>query len=134
MSDATAAIGATITINGVPIAEVGDISGPEYSTDMIEVTSHDSPGHGEEKIPGVKRWGQVSFPMNSVPSDPGQQDLWIAWEDSTRDTYVVTRTDGIIEGFTGAVATIGRNANITDRNMMDVAIEVLEAPYVLGDS
>lgn len=134
MSDATRAIGASITIDGVAIAEVGDISGPEYSTDMIEVTSHDSPGRGEELIPGLKRWGSVSFPMNSVPSDPGQQDLWVAWEDGTRDTYVITRTDGIVEGFVGAVENIGRAANVTDRNMLDVSIRVLESPYVLGDS
>lgn len=134
MSDATRAIGATILINGVAIAEAGDIDGPQYHTDMIEVTSHDSPGRGEEQIPGLKRWGSVSFPMNSVPSDPGQQDLWIAWEDGTQDTYVITRTDGIQEGFIGAVEDIGRNAAVTDRNMLNVSIKVLQAPYVLGDS
>jgi hypothetical protein len=134
MSDATRAIGAIILINGVAIAEVGDIDGPEYSTDEIDVTSHDSPGRGEEVIPGLKRWGAVSFPMNSVPDDPGQQDLWVAWEDGTTDTYVITRTDGIQEGFEGFVRNIGRAAGVTDRNLMNVEIRVAQAPYVLGDS
>jgi hypothetical protein len=128
MSDATRAIGAIILINGVAIAEVGDIDGPEYSTDEIDVTSHDSPGRGEEVIPGLKRWGAVSFPMNSVPDDPGQQDLWVAWEDGTTDTY------GIQEGFEGFVRNIGRAAGVTDRNLMNVEIRVAQAPYVLGDS
>ena len=134
MSDATGAIGAVILIEGVAIAEVGDITGPEYSIDEVDVTSHDSPGQGEEVLPTIKRWGAVSFPMNSVPSDPGQQDLWVAWEDRSVLTFVITRTDGITEGFEGFVRRIGRNAAVTDRNMLDVELRVTQAPYILGDS
>lgn len=134
MSDATGAIGATITIGGVAIAEVGDITGPEYSLDEVDVTSHDSPGNGEEVLPTLKRWGAVSFPMNSVPSDAGQQDLFAAWEDRAIEPFVLTRTDGITETFNAFVRRISRNAAVTDRNMLDVELRITEAPAVTGDS
>ena len=94
MSDAVAAIGATITIDSTPIAEVRDISGPEFSTDEVDVTSHDSPGFGEEVLPTIKRWGAISFPMNLVAGDAGQDALATAWAARSVDTYVVTLTNG----------------------------------------
>jgi hypothetical protein len=77
-SQAVASYGATITINGTDIAEVGDISGLDLSTDLDEVTHHGSPDGVEERIPTIKRLGELSFPMNVVSADQGQQDLFVA--------------------------------------------------------
>jgi len=51
------------------ISEVKDISGPAYSLDTIDVTSHSSPDGWEELIPAFKRNGEVSFDLNYTPSD-----------------------------------------------------------------
>lgn len=122
MSGAVAAIGATITINSTPIEEARDISGLELSTDEVDVTSHDSPGFGEEVLPTIKRWGAISFPMNAVPGAAGQEALYDAWAARSSDSYVVTYTNGVTATFTGFVRRFGLSAAVTDINMVDVEI------------
>lgn len=79
MTDAIAAYGTQLQLHdgGSPgtyttISEVKDISGPAYSLDTIDVTSHSSPDGWEEVIPAFKRNGEVSFDLNFTPSDPTQ--------------------------------------------------------------
>lgn len=136
MSDAVAAIGATITIDGTEIEEVGDITGLEFSTDEVDVTSHDSPGNGEEVLPTIKRWGTISFPMNATPTATGQQALYDSWaaEPQTIDNYVVTYSNGVIAAFPGFVRRFGLNAAVTDRNMVDVEIRPTEKPTITWPS
>jgi hypothetical protein len=128
MSDAVAAIGAIITIDGTPIEEVRDISGLEFSTDEVDVTSHDSPGFGEEVLPTIKRWGSISFPMNAVPGATGQEALYTAWAARSIDDYVVTYTNGVTATFPGFVSSFGLSAAVTDINMVEVTIRPTEQP------
>lgn len=130
MSDAVASIGASVTIDGTTIEEIGDISGPEFSTESIDVTSHDSPGGGEEKIPGLKRWGTIGFPMNVTPTATGQQALVDSWEEDPQVThaFVVTFSSGVISAFDGFVSNFGLNAAVTDRDMADVEITIATKP------
>lgn len=130
MSDAVAAIGAEITIDGIAIEEVGDISGPTFSTESIDVTSHDSPGGGEEKIPGLKRYDTISFPMNVTPTATGQQALVDSWEESPQVThaFVVTFSSGVISAFDGFVSNLGFNAAVRDRDMLDIEITIASQP------
>lgn len=80
MTDAIAAYGtrlqlgdgATPTEVFTSISEVKDISGPSYSLDTIDVTSHSSPDGWEELIAAFKRNGEVTFDVNYTPSDPTQ--------------------------------------------------------------
>ena len=130
MSEAVAAIGATITIDAVPIEEVRDISGLELSTDEVDVTNHDSPGFGEEVLPTIKRWGTITFPMNAVPGAAGQQALYDAWAARTVDAYVVTYTNGVTATFNGFCRRFGLAAAVTDINMVDVEIRPTEEPTI----
>lgn len=136
MSDAVAAIGAIITIDGVPIEEARDISGLEFSTDEIDVTSHDSPDQGEEVLPSIKRWGAISFPMNAVPGAVGQQALYDSWAASPQElnAFVVTYTNGVTATFTGFVRRFGLNAAVTDINMVDVEIRPTAKPILAWGS
>lgn len=52
------------------IAEVGDIDGPDMSLDTEDATSHDSVNGWSEFIGTILNGGEVSFPINFVPSDP----------------------------------------------------------------
>lgn len=122
MSDVVGAIGAVVTIDGTPIEHIGDISGLELSTDEVEITAHDSPGAGEEKISTIKRWGQLAFPMFSEPSAGGQQALYAAWRDRTSNDYVVTYTDGKVATFAGRCIKFATGAGVTAANQMDVTI------------
>jgi hypothetical protein len=127
-TQAVASYGATITINGVPIIEVGDIAGLELSTDVDEVTNHDSPDGVEERIPTIKRLGELSFPMNVVAADAGQQDLFAAWEDRSGDTYVVTYRSGVVATFVGFVTGFGLAAPVAGHDSSDVTITPKSAP------
>lgn len=128
MSDAVAAIGATITIDGTPIEEARDISGLELSTDEVDVTNHDSPDFGEEVLPTIKRWGALTFPMNAVPGAVGQEALYDAWAARTVHDFVLTYTNGVVATFSAFVRRFGLSANVTDINMVDVEIRPTEAP------
>lgn len=81
MTDAIAAYGTLLKLGSArgadsptfaAISEVKDISGPAYSLDTIDVTSHSSPDGWEELIPAFKRNGEVTFDLNYTPSDATQ--------------------------------------------------------------
>lgn len=124
MSEAVGALGATITINGTPIEEVRDISGPQFTLDMVDVTSHDSPNGYEEKKPTIKRLGDITFDMSAVPGATGQDALVAAYTSSSEDTYVLTLNSGIVVTFEGCVTQLGVSAAVTDVDMLSVAISV----------
>jgi hypothetical protein len=130
MSDAVAAIGATITINSTPIEEARDITGLQLSTDVVDVTNHSSPGFGEEKLPTIKRWGTVSFPMNAVPGATGQQALYTAWSDRSNDAYVITYTNGVTATFNGYCTGFSLTAGVTAVNEVAVTITPASEPTV----
>ena len=127
-TQAVASFGATITINGTPIAEVGDISGLALSTDLQEVTNHDSPDGVEERIPTIKRLGELTFPVNVVVADAGQQDLFAAWEDRSADVYVVTFQSGLVQTFTGYCTGFEVGAPVAGHDSADITIAPKSAP------
>ena len=50
------------------VGEVKDISGPGYSLETVEVTSHTSTGDYEEIVPTILRTGDVTFDINFDPN------------------------------------------------------------------
>ena len=46
------------------IPNLGDITGPEETTDILDVTSHSSPSESEEIIPTIHRHGEIRAPMH----------------------------------------------------------------------
>lgn len=97
MSTAVDTFGTTLTREGVGIAQVQDIDGPNLSTDTSEITNHSSPGAVEEFIATIKRTGEISFPLVFNPADPshdGDTGLLSAWGARSMDEYVMTYPDG----------------------------------------
>lgn len=127
-TQAVASYGATITIDSVAINEIGDISGLALSTDLDEVTHHNSPDGVEERIPTIKRIGELSFPVACVATDEGQQDLFAAWEGRTECDFVVTYMSGITASFPGYVTAFGLNAPVAGHDTADVTITPKSAP------
>lgn len=127
-TQASASYGATITLNGVDIAEVGDIAGLKLSTDLDEVTHHGSPDGVEERIPTIKRLGDLTFPLSVVVSDAGQQDLFAAWEDRSADVYVVTFQSGLVQTFTGYCTGFEVAAPVAGHDTADITISPKSAP------
>ena len=75
MSNAIAGPGFILSVAGTPLAEVKDITGPEQSADVIDVTNQDSPNHFEEIIPSLLHGGAVTFDVNFIPGDASQTAL-----------------------------------------------------------
>ena len=59
----------------IHIGEVEDISGPNLSSDDVEVTNHDSQGGYREYIAGLKDGGSISISGNFVGDDDGQVQM-----------------------------------------------------------
>lgn len=86
-------LGTTLTLNGSPIGQIQDITGPQLSTDTVEITNHSSPDYTEEFIATIKRTGEISFPLVFNPGDSSHAALFDAWGDRTKDDYVMTFPD-----------------------------------------
>lgn len=57
------------------IAKVTNISGPELSLDVEDVTDHDSADGWEEVLPTILRSGEVSLELSFLPADTGHTGL-----------------------------------------------------------
>lgn len=57
------------------VAEVKDITGPQVSLDVIDVTNQDSPGGYEEIIPSIRRAGEVDFDVNFDPTSGTHDEI-----------------------------------------------------------
>jgi len=75
MSDAISAFGTLLKIGDgavsesfTTIAEVKDIDGPGFETDIVDVTNHSSAGAWEEDVATILRGGEVTFDVNFVPT------------------------------------------------------------------
>lgn len=52
------------------VAEIKDISGPSMSGNVMDGTTHTSPGGFREKIVGLLDAGEVTFDINWLPANP----------------------------------------------------------------
>lgn len=88
---AKASKGLVLEREGVAIAEITSISGPNGTLAAIDATSHDS--LSAEYIPGMPDAGEISFDFNWVGSNAPQQALEADREDEVVSSYVLTLND-----------------------------------------
>lgn len=82
--------------NFTTIAEVKDISGPNVTLDVIDVTNQSSPGGFEEIIPSIRRGGEVDFDVNFIPGDAtqdGSTGLWYLAKNKVKRGYRLVLQD-----------------------------------------
>jgi len=112
MTSAIAAYGTLLKLGdgGTPenfttIAEVRDIGGPELGADVVDVTSHDSPGAWEEVIETIKRSGSVTFGINYIPTGATHDattGLIAVYEAKTLNNFQLVFPDGAVTTWTFA--------------------------------
>ncbi len=73
--------------NFTTIAEVVEITGPRYTVDTVDTTSHSSPGGYEEIVTTIRRSGEVTFSINYLPTN--------ATHNAT--TGLLAALDGVVE-------------------------------------
>jgi len=59
----------------IEVGEPKDISGPQISQQFADFTHMQSPAGYQEQKPTYKSSGQITFNVNRVPDDPGQEAL-----------------------------------------------------------
>jgi hypothetical protein len=113
MADSVAipTLGTEISLNGTPIGQIQDITGPQLSTDTDEITNHSSPDHTEEFIATIKRTGEITFPLVFYPGDAGHLALLEAKNARSKDAYVMTYPDE--DGISGGGESWDFNAYCT---------------------
>jgi predicted secreted protein len=75
------------------IPGIRSITGPSMSADVIDVTSHDTPGGFRDKIQGLKDWGTLSFELLWDPADARHQQLFDDYVAGTVRHYKLTYPD-----------------------------------------
>lgn len=75
------------------IAEITQFTGPQQTAKQVDVTSLDSVARAY--ISGLRDGGQVSFDLNYVPGNTGQQGLLSDLEAGKPSNYKLLLTDGV---------------------------------------
>jgi len=106
------------------VAEVLTISGPELSSEEVEVTSLDSPNGFKEFIAGLKDGGSIQFDMNWIKSNANQVLLRdrvggatfnyrIVWSDSPATQVDVAAQVTAFTMSTEPTSAIGASVTVT---------------------
>ena len=74
----------------IRVKHLGDISGPEVSVAVVDVTAHDSPDGFSESLAGIAEAGDVTFELFFDPNDNGHSRL-LAMVDERRPAAFVIR-------------------------------------------
>lgn len=110
------------------VANVSDISGPEYTRDTIDVTSHSSTGGYKEYINGLKDGGNVTFDLLYI-GDATQTTITDLYESGDVNDFRIkmpitdTGVDNQID-FSGIVTTVGAAFPLGDAIKRSVTIKV----------
>lgn len=90
-SGADKAFGTTIQKSGgTALAELTSISGPNITTETIDVTSHDSDNTYREYISGVFDGGEINVEGLLQLGSAGQSDFITDAQDGSGDSYTIT--------------------------------------------
>lgn len=123
-SNGISAHGTIIERNGIPIAELRDITPPPLTRKSIETTTHNS--DDDSYVIGIRRKGELQFAMNFLPfSDPTHDSstgLVGAWATGTKDEYKVNYPDTSWWLFSGFVTGIAPKAPVDGEQSANVSI------------
>lgn len=116
------------------IAEVKDIGGPDLSADTEETTAHDALDGYEEFIPTILRSGEITFPVNFVPSHathgPNAGGLVNAMQNRTKKNYrlVLAPAIGYTWSFAAYVTGIRGSEPVVGAQSADITLKITGKP------
>jgi predicted secreted protein len=105
------------------IAEVLDIDGPNQTREQIEVTSHSSAGW-REYIAGLRDGGEVSFPINSVPTDSTQQALRALIDSGAEANFKIVYPNGYRDTFAAIVTDWGTKSPVDGAVTEEIKLKI----------
>jgi len=123
------------------VAKVGDIQGPAYTRDNVDVTSHDSPLDYEELLATIKKSGELTFSLFWLPTDPTHDattGLFAAYEDGITRNWKLVLTDFESDPtelhLTGYVSGFAPKAPVAGVLAADLKVQVTGASYLIEHS
>ena len=91
-----AGFGSKLNWDGVDIAELTNIGGPNESAATVELTSHDSDDAYQEFVAGLRNGGEISFEGNLIPTDTtGQIAMHTDFQAGSAKTLIITLPDSL---------------------------------------
>lgn len=132
-SAATAAIGTVITINTVPIAELKALKPAGITSDLLDVTNHDSTGGFKEYIIGLSDGGEVTMSGNYLPGSASQAALVAANLNHTTDAYTIVFPDGASTtwSFNGLVRSFEPQSNYDGILSFNATVKITGQPTIV---
>lgn len=91
---ATKSLGTTFTFNDTLVGTLSSISEINCESEMIDVTTLDSPDGCRQFIPGAKDPGEIRLSGFHVKGEAGQNALRAAYDSESSGTACITFPDG----------------------------------------
>lgn len=125
MAEKYAGFGAALTVGGTPVPSMGDLNLPGMEPDMIDVTTHDSPGGFEEAVAAILKSGDCTFSVEFDPANAGHQALITAAKSRAVSAIVATlaTSPAATCSFDGWVGLGGVKVPVKGSQTMEVKIK-----------
>lgn len=122
-----AAFGAVLTV-GTAVAEVTSISGPNITTDMIDVSSHDSADQAREFVAGMIDGGELTIDGNLTTTNAA--DLLDLQAAGTKTTGATLAVGGILMTFDCYVSTTNIDSPYDGKASFSATLKVTGLPVL----
>lgn len=131
-SAAIAALGTSVTLDGVTLAELTNITTPSIRTNFIDVTNHQSPSGFAEVVPGRIDGDEMQIEGNFIGGNASQAALVAANAAHTLNSYVVTFPDTgtTTFSFSGYVSSFGITAPVDGKLGFRASIKMSSLPVL----
>ena len=118
----------------VTVANVGDITGPGFSGNVVDVTSHSTTVPWREKIVTLLDAGQVSCKVYFIPGDPGHQALFTVFVNRTLEAWnlVYPDTNHSTINFNAYISKFAITATVAGVIEAAMTLEVVSEPTFWG--
>jgi len=139
----TFAFGTQLTVGGVAVAALKEISHDGLERESIETTAHDATDGWRTFIRGLKNAGEISISGNLLPGNATQDASTTAGlmgeldSDATHATYVILLADGSATSYiscTGFVTGFNVTNPVDALSEFDATIKLSGEPTLMGGS
>lgn len=97
------------------VAEVTDITPPNPSREMIDLSHENGPDEWKESMPGLKTPGEITIEFNFVPGGDVYDDLMLEMDDRTIRQRRIVFPNGAILGFSAFLSSLESTAPLDEQ-------------------
>ena len=127
--------GSTLTLDGVQLGQITDLSGPSITKEQIEVTNFASPGSYREFIGGLRDAGQMDITLQMNPSSSTDNKIRSNFDLDTDETKAISINlagSGTTLNFSGSVFAMNHSIPLNDVISMDCTLRISGPVTVSG--